>query len=454
MTEREIIERGIEDNIWPADERGYCPSEAELKADPVVGPYRLSDWRRFRDLANDPHREMIFERAVGRYPGLAEMLNGNHTKAAGGLRAGSPASTYSPTLYTSAEFFKADFRRDWHVRNVLVKGQPAVVGGGKKLLKSSIAIDLAISIDTATPFLGYESFKVAQRGNVLLLNGESGESTMQETARRVARARGIDPDGLQIMWGTDLPQLASIDHLNDLAVIVEQRKIDVVIIDPSYLCLLAGIGPDGPKASNLFQMGEHYARFAQVCKSAKCTPILAAHAKKDRTNEPPDLDDLAFAGIAEWARQWILLSRRERYEGDGVHKLWLNIGGSAGHSFLGHLDVDEGTMAEDFSGRQWAPVITPYGESLRERKAERDKAKATEKNQDELDVMATLDKIVAGEEPATLKRLRDGSGLSRDRTDCALERLRLANLIEEHTVKVTGGNNAKQDAKAFRRRPE
>jgi len=46
----------------------------------------------------------------------------------------------------------ASFDREFLVRGVLVSRQPAVIGGGKKMLKSGVGIDLAISLDTATPF--------------------------------------------------------------------------------------------------------------------------------------------------------------------------------------------------------------------------------------------------------------------------------------------------------------
>lgn len=363
-----------------------------------------------------------------------------------------PPPVYVPTLYTSAEFFKADFRREFLVRGVLVKNQPGVVGGGKKLLKSGAVIDLAVSIDTATPFLGCERFAVPRRANVLLINGESGEATMQETAARIATAHGIKPDKLQITWGTELPQLANADHLEDLAGILKARSIEVMFVDPSYLCLLQGMGPDGPQASNVFDMGPHYLRFYRTCLSVGCTPYLVSHSKKGRNFDPPELDDLAFAGIAESARQWILLSRREAYKHDGTHKLWLSVGGSAGHSSLAHLDIDEGVIDDQFGGRKWEATVTPYGEAQRQRQVDRDEAKQAQRSADEQAVMTMIDKLVDIDGTATQTKVRQGSGISRDRTDAALERLRQSRLIEEYQTRVAAGNKATRPATAYRRR--
>jgi replicative DNA helicase len=356
---------------------------------------------------------------------------------------------YHPKLETSKEFFNRVIKREFLIRNVLVKDQSGVVGGGKKTLKSSIGVDMAISLATGTPFLGH--FQVPQPVRVLLINGESGEGTLQETGRRIAAARGISPESTNIVWGSKLPQLANILHLRDLAAILKAEGIGVLMIDPTYMCLLAGVGPDARQASNLFDMGEIYSRFAERCLEVGTTPNLFSHMKKDRTREPPDLDDLAFAGIAEFARQWTLLSRREPYEGDGFHELWLSIGGSAGHSSLSHLDIDEGALDDNFSGRKWEVTVTPYNQAKSLKKSEKEQAKAAQNMADDLAVAKTIDQLRSAGKPATITRIRKGQDFSRDRTDKALARLCQDRTFEEVETSAASGKGGMQAATVYRR---
>ena len=77
---------------------------------------------------------------------------------------------------------------------------------------------------------------------------------------------------------------------------------------------------------------------------------------------------LAIAGIAEFARQWILLNRRAPFVPDsGRHELRLNVGGSAGHSGSWDVTINEGRLKSDFSGRIWEVQVDDFEKRSHER---------------------------------------------------------------------------------------
>ena len=75
---------------------------------------------------------------------------------------------------------------------------------------------------------------------------------------------------------------------------------------------------------------------------------------------------MAWSGFAEFSRQWLLIGRREMYEpGSGEHKLWLSVGGSAGHSALWAVDIDEGPSG---TPRHWKVELSTPTEAREEKK--------------------------------------------------------------------------------------
>lgn len=344
-------------------------------------------------------------------------------------------------VITSAEFSAASYRRHFLVRRVLAEGQCCMIGGPKKALKTSIIVDLALSLGTGTPFLSHSDFVVPKIVPAAVLSGESGGFTLQETARRIALARGRLLPTAQVFWGFELPKLARQDHLDALAKMIRDHGIKVCFVDPAYLCLLGGPS-EANLASNVFAMGSLLSGLSDVGRDTESTICLVHHTRKqDRTNPftVPELDDLAFAGFAEWARQWLLLNRRERYDGgSGEHKLWLNVGGSAGHSGTWALDIREGIVTDDGSERTWALSVLKAADIIeRDRQAreqQREQRKSDELRRDAEKIL----NVLSVDTPLAQSTVRDKANLTTGRTKTVVAWLLESGQIRH--AEYVGGN--------------
>jgi replicative DNA helicase len=292
------------------------------------------------------------------------------------------AGGFQPAFLTSAALEQLDARHRWLIKHVLVRDQPVLLGGPKKSLKTSVMLDAAISLGSGRPFLG--KFEVPERVRVAVLSGESGQVTIRETALRIARAKGVSLAACDVLWGFDLPRLGVDEDLTALSAGLRDNGVGVVFIDPAYLCLLAGT-PD-LQANNMFQVGPLLLRLAKLCREAGTTLVLVHHTTKPagmlrmQTGEPLELEDLAYAGFQEFARQWVLVNRRQKYEpGSGKHLLWMNIGGSAGHSGCWGIDIDEGQLNDDFGGRRWQVQVRSVEEANRTIAQQKERAREGKK---------------------------------------------------------------------------
>ena len=61
---------------------------------------------------------------------------------------------------------------EYLIDQMLVARQPGVLGGAKKILKTTILLDMAISVATGEPFL--RQFPVRRTCNTVVISAESG----------------------------------------------------------------------------------------------------------------------------------------------------------------------------------------------------------------------------------------------------------------------------------------
>jgi hypothetical protein len=351
---------------------------------------------------------------------------------------------------TTADLMSQTQAPTWLVKRVMVAGQPLVIGAPQKAGKTCVAIDLALSLAAGTPFLGY--FETYRPVRVAMISGESGRWTIMNHARQVCQARSIDPETAKVVWQFDLPQLPNPAHLAALAEGVRREGVEVVIIDPLYLCLLSGAAD--LQASNLYHVGPLLLNVARACLDAGATPVMLHHTNRPAgaKRDPLELGDLAFSGIAEFARQWLLMNRREPFVAGEPSKLWLSVGGSCGQGGEWAVDVDEGTLGDDFTGRRWDVTVTPRGNALEQQRAERQERKAVERQKEqESKLLRAMDALALERKPATLRAIRERAALSGAKAADLAERLIEEGLIEEVEVEVKRGRKGQATAKALRR---
>ena len=96
-----------------------------------------------------------------------------------------------------------------------------------------------------------------------------------------------------------------------MARLIAAEGYKAVFIDPAYLCLLDA--NTASKAGNVFVMGAALQPLTEVGQATGCLVGLVHHFGKwtDSNNFTlAELGELSQAGMAEWPRQWLLLSRR------------------------------------------------------------------------------------------------------------------------------------------------
>ncbi len=368
---------------------------------------------------------------------LRDWLNeGNKLKDLPTKPAEDTKPRFVTEFYSSEQFLALDLSNRFLIKDVLVAGQPAVIGGRSKVLKTSIAVDLAISLGSGMPFLNH--FTVEQVANVGLFSGESGAATIRETAQRVATSKQFDLRYCSVFWGFDLPKLHNSDHLEHLKNLIVEKKLDVVLVDPLYLSLLS---PEtASAANNLFAMGAALLPLSELAQQTGCTPILLHHFRKNSAvddDEPCGLEELSQAGVAEWARQWILLERRSSYQADGHHELFMRVGGSAGHAGLFGLDVDEGILdTQTGSGRKWDVSVGSIHDAREASQKAKERQKVEQQAEKEvLNCQRLKTAMMQFPDGETSRQIRIVAGLNPDNFSRAIHAMLSRNEVESCEIK-------------------
>jgi hypothetical protein len=290
--------------------------------------------------------------------------------------------------------------------------------------------------------------KSVSLSNVALMSGESGGFALQNLLRRIARSRGwlASGPGEHLRICTAVPGLSCEKDMEALERFIVETEIRVLAIDPTYLAM-RGLRADA--AGNLFAVGALLDPLSRMAERTGCTPIVVHHnsrgASRANAGEPAELADIAWSGFAEWAGQWMLLARRERFNPDsaGEHRLWLSAGGRDGHAMLAAVNVLEGRQS-DPEGRRWDVEIEGAARArAKDVEADQERKEATKRDRQarqlEKDTETIVEALKAAGGGTTKRQLRDSTGIRTTRFDPAFAAVLSAG--QAKPVEVQGANN-------------
>lgn len=323
-----------------------------------------------------------------------------------------------------------DEEREYLISDFMVKGEPMIIGGPSKSLKTSISLEMAIALSHGQKFLG--TFDVPTPQKVMYISGESGKHTTKETAKVIKLARdwaGL-PGGENLHVSFRLPKLDDVFHVDDLLRELDEKKITVCFIDPLYRSLRVG-----NDAQNIYAMGARLELLAERINEAGITTVLLHHFKKQGKTwaEPPELEDLSQSGISEFGRQFLLLKRREQYQWDGKHLLWFSWGGSAGHQGSLLVGVDTGTRAKELKWQTNTWTHQQYAELAKD-------AKKVAKAGGEDDGKGELIALIRENPGLSCNQIQDELGLDKRKILKHLTALEEAGIVR-HTPGPRGAKN-------------
>ena len=158
---------------------------------------------------------------------------------------------------------KPEVKQGWMVRDFWLKGSNGIVAGEPKTFKSTITLDLAISVASGEPFLG--SYPVEETGPVILVQNENADWIIKDRVERMMVGKHlcgeihptdktydeeIGPRNYEIEWPPILPivhlnnqnfDFSDESHREEFERIVQQIKPVLIVFDPLYLMFTGDI---------------------------------------------------------------------------------------------------------------------------------------------------------------------------------------------------------------------
>jgi len=250
--------------LWKED-RSYTPAEIvqqlpnkvkELLEEDSTGQDRSDTlWFMEHELANagfniDQIYNIIKHSQWNKYKGRADEEQRLMHEIALALKNKAPANTQRPQargLKVTGDrelMSNPDTSPGWLIKDCWTKNSHGIIAGEPKSFKSTLAMDMAISVASGKPFLG--EYEVWQTGPVIIVQNENADWIMRSRMAAIRQSKGLGGTitGNTITWPPDLPiyyvnnqgfSFSNAEHCRELECLIQKVKPILIIMDPLYL---------------------------------------------------------------------------------------------------------------------------------------------------------------------------------------------------------------------------
>lgn len=225
------------DVIWYLENK---LAEAGLSPEEIIAVIKDSDWNKYKGRHDEDHRirtevTKIIEKNI------EEPSRKKPKKMAPveGIRVESFSDVMS-NLKTSP---------GWQVPGFWMKNSHGIVAGEPKSFKSTLVMDLALSIASGKPFLN--KYPVEEQGKVIYIQNENAHWIMKDRFEKMLVHKGLvgkihrsSDSQLKVEWPPEIPfyminqqsfMLSDEDHQEYLENLIKEQKPQLVVLDPLYL---------------------------------------------------------------------------------------------------------------------------------------------------------------------------------------------------------------------------
>jgi hypothetical protein len=347
----------------------------------------------------------------------------------------------APAAHRRIEDLLGFIAPNWHAQiketNFLINGwlpddEYGILGAPPKTMKTRLAIMFMACGASGDPLFGNPKWHVPNPFRCHFLAGETTIRSAWNTLERIASAAGrtLNDYSLLSMVHKTI-NLGNEREVDRLKLLVDREKIKLLVLDPFYL-FARDLGRD---MNSMTATAQYLGRLTQLHEATGVNVLVVHHFPKSATRSAgrsgqafgiPDLSWLAGAGCDAWARYYMLVNRRERFDETkkGVHKLWVTLGGESVEPLSLAVDVDEGNEG----AHAWMATAIPTTEIIEQRCAER--AEESDRRRMEKRAMAEerhvaeiLAFLAEQTQPATANSVAIGVNMSHGACAALLKRL-------------------------------